>query len=157
MQYRQLGNTGVFVSRLCLGAMTFGGKGSIFEAVGALDQKAADELVGKSLDAGINFIDTANIYAGGESETMVGKALGARRKDVVIATKVFGRSEPEAIRHRLYRPLSDSWLRSADAVRGNPWRPDRSGASGESDVYRLLEPGRMADHEIAGGLGGAAS
>src|SRR5579883_984624 len=91
MQYRQLGNTGVFVSRLCLGAMTFGGKGSIFEAVGALDQKAADELVGKSLDAGINFIDTANIYAGGESETMVGKALGARRKDVVIATKVFGR------------------------------------------------------------------
>ncbi len=71
--------------------MTFGGKGSIFEAVGALDQKAADELVGKSLDAGINFIDTANIYAGGESETMVGKALGARRKDVVIATKVFGR------------------------------------------------------------------
>src|SRR5581483_924976 len=94
MQYQQLGNTGVFVSRLCLGAMTFGGKGSIFEAIGALGQKETDELVGKSLDAGINFIDTANVYADGESEILVGKAMGARRKDVVLATKVFGRMGP---------------------------------------------------------------
>jgi aryl-alcohol dehydrogenase-like predicted oxidoreductase len=91
MQFQQLGNTGVFVSRLCLGAMTFGGKGTMFEAIGALGQKETDELVGTALDAGINFIDTANIYAGGESEILVGKALGSRRKDVVIATKVFGR------------------------------------------------------------------
>ena len=91
MQFQQLGNTGVFVSRLCFGAMTFGGKGSLFEAIGALGQKEADELIGQSLDAGINFIDTANVYATGESETMVGKALGPRRKDVVLATKVFGR------------------------------------------------------------------
>src|SRR5438270_12566358 len=96
MQYQQLGNTGVFVSRLCLGAMTFGGKGTMFEAIGALDQKGADELIGHSLDAGINFIDTANIYADGESETIVGKALGARRKDVVVATKVHGRMGPGA-------------------------------------------------------------
>ncbi len=94
MEYQQLGNTGVFVSRLCLGAMTFGGKGTMFEAIGAIGQKETDELVGQSLDAGINFIDTANIYASGESEILVGKALGNRRKDVVLATKVFGRMGP---------------------------------------------------------------
>jgi len=92
MQFQQLGNTGVFVSRLCFGAMTFGGKGTMFEAIGALGQKESDELIGQALDGGINFIDTADIYAEGQSELQVGKALGARRKDVVIATKVFGRS-----------------------------------------------------------------
>jgi aryl-alcohol dehydrogenase-like predicted oxidoreductase len=91
VQYQQLGNTGVFVSRLCLGAMTFGGKGGIFEVIGGLPQEDVDKLVGDSLEAGVNFIDTANIYSYGESETMTGKALGAKRKDVVIATKVFGR------------------------------------------------------------------
>jgi aryl-alcohol dehydrogenase-like predicted oxidoreductase len=94
MQYQQLGNTGVFVSRLCLGAMTFGGKGTMFEAIGALEQKETDELVGQALDGGINFIDTANIYADGQSEIQVGKALGSRRKDVVLATKVFARMGP---------------------------------------------------------------
>jgi len=94
MQFQQLGNTGVFVSRLCLGAMTFGGKGTMFEAIGALGQKETDELVGQALDAGINFIDTANIYAEGESEVLVGRALGPRRKDVVLATKVFSRMGP---------------------------------------------------------------
>jgi aryl-alcohol dehydrogenase-like predicted oxidoreductase len=91
MQYQLLGNTGVFVSRLCFGTMTFGGKATMFEAIGALDQKAADALVGQSIDGGINFFDTANIYAAGESETMTGKALGARRRDVVLATKVYAR------------------------------------------------------------------
>jgi aryl-alcohol dehydrogenase-like predicted oxidoreductase len=91
MQFQLLGNTGVFVSRLCFGTMTFGGKATMFEAIGALDQKAADALVGQSIDGGINFFDTANIYATGESETITGKALGARRRDVVVATKVFGR------------------------------------------------------------------
>jgi aryl-alcohol dehydrogenase-like predicted oxidoreductase len=96
MEYRQLGNTGVFVSRICLGAMTFGGAGGIFEVIGGLRQHDVDALVGNSLDAGVNFIDTANVYAGGESETMTGKALGQRRKDVVVATKVFGRMGPGA-------------------------------------------------------------
>src|SRR5580658_7687012 len=96
MEYRQLGNTGVFVSRICLGAMTFGGVGGIFEVIGGLRQHDVDALVGNSLDAGVNFIDTANVYAAGESETMTGKALGQRRKDVVIATKVFGRMGPGA-------------------------------------------------------------
>jgi aryl-alcohol dehydrogenase-like predicted oxidoreductase len=96
VQYQQLGNTGVYVSRLCLGAMTFGGKGGIFEVIGGLPQHDVDTLVGNSLDAGVNFIDTANVYSAGESETMLGKALGPRRKDVVVATKVFARMGPGA-------------------------------------------------------------
>ena len=92
MQYQQLGNTGVFVSRLCLGAMTFGGgEGSLFRVIGGLGQTEVDALVHNSLDAGVNFIDTADVYAEGESETMLGKALGARRQEVVVATKVWGR------------------------------------------------------------------
>jgi aryl-alcohol dehydrogenase-like predicted oxidoreductase len=91
MQFQLLGSTGVFVSRLCFGTMTFGGKATVFEAIGALGQKEADALVGQSIDGGINFFDTANVYATGESETMTGKALGARRRDIVLATKVFAR------------------------------------------------------------------
>src|SRR5450432_4162177 len=91
VQYQQLGNTGIFVSKLCLGAMTFGGAEGIFKAIGGLPQHDVDMLVGNSIDAGINFFDTANVYSAGESETMLGKALGPRRKDVVVASKVFGR------------------------------------------------------------------
>jgi aryl-alcohol dehydrogenase-like predicted oxidoreductase len=94
MQYAQFGNTGLFVSRLCLGTMTFGGGNSLFAVLGGLGQKDADALVGRALDAGINFVDTANIYAAGESEELTGKALGAKRKDVILATKVFGRMGP---------------------------------------------------------------
>ncbi len=96
MQYQQLGNTGIFVSRLCMGAMTFGGSSGIFQAIGGLRQHEVETLVDNSLDGGINFFDTANVYSAGESETMLGKALGTRRKDVVIATKVFGRMGPGA-------------------------------------------------------------
>ena len=92
MQYQQLGNTGVFVSRLCLGAMTFGGdRSGIWQTIGALSQQETDRIIGQSLDAGINFIDTANVYGGGESEVQVGRSLGARRQEIVLATKVFGR------------------------------------------------------------------
>lgn len=91
MEYQQLGNTGVFVSKLCLGAMTFGGAGTMSAVLGGLGQAEASKLVDDSLDAGVNFFDTANVYSAGESETMLGIALGARRKDVVIASKVFGR------------------------------------------------------------------
>ena len=61
MQFQQLGNTGVFVSRLCLGAMTFGGAGTIYETIGALPQTDTDKLIGFALDAGVNFFDTANV------------------------------------------------------------------------------------------------
>ena len=95
MKYNQLGRTGLYVSELCLGAMTFGGgqTGGIWGAVGSLDQAQVDQIVRKSLDGGINFIDTANVYHAGRSEELVGrslKTLGVKRSDVVVATKVYG-------------------------------------------------------------------
>ena len=92
MKYRQLSDTGVFVSELCLGAMTFGGVGQIWEVIGGINQTAVDAIVHRALDGGINFIDTADVYSAGESEVMTGKALAARRHDVVLATKVRGRT-----------------------------------------------------------------
>jgi aryl-alcohol dehydrogenase-like predicted oxidoreductase len=91
MKYRLLSDTGIFVSELCLGAMTFGGRGQMWEVIGGLDQPTVDAIVQRALDAGINFIDTADVYSAGESETMVGKALQGRRREVVLATKVRGR------------------------------------------------------------------
>lgn len=90
MHYRAFGRTGLYVSELCFGAMTFGGKG-FWEVVGTTAQQEADRLVGACIEAGINFFDTANVYSHGESEKILGKALGTRRKDVVLATKVKGR------------------------------------------------------------------
>ncbi|MBL9059301.1 MAG: aldo/keto reductase, partial [Mangrovicoccus sp.] len=93
MRYRRLGPSGLFVSELCLGTMTFGGSDGMWGQIGRLQQDEADALVGAALDAGINFIDTANIYAGGESERILGRSLknlGVPRADVVIATKVMG-------------------------------------------------------------------
>ena len=91
MKCRQIPNTGVLVSELCLGAMTFGGEDGVWGLIGKLDQKDVDELVHASLEAGINFFDTANVYSHGQSEIMLGKALGAQRKDVILATKVRSR------------------------------------------------------------------
>jgi aryl-alcohol dehydrogenase-like predicted oxidoreductase len=91
MNYRLLADTGVFVSELCLGAMTFGGRGQMWEVIGGLDQAEVEGIVHRSIDAGINFIDTADVYSAGESETLLGKALAGRRQQVVLATKVRGR------------------------------------------------------------------
>ncbi|THF50095.1 aldo/keto reductase [Allorhizobium terrae] len=94
MRYNQLGNTGLFVSELCLGTMTFGAAGSsMWGAIADVDQAAADTIVERSLAAGINFIDTANVYSGGVSEQILGQSLrnlNVPRKDVVIATKFYG-------------------------------------------------------------------
>jgi aryl-alcohol dehydrogenase-like predicted oxidoreductase len=93
MKYNQLGSTGIFVSELCLGAMTFGGSGGIWEAIGSLQQDAVDALVRQAYEAGINFIDTADVYAEGVSEQLTGTAirnLGAPRENIFLATKVFG-------------------------------------------------------------------
>jgi aryl-alcohol dehydrogenase-like predicted oxidoreductase len=95
MRYNQLGRTGVFVSELCLGTMTFGGGEGIWRQIGDLQQNDAERLVGRALDAGINFIDTADVYAGGLSEQITGQALKnlqVPRDKVVIATKVFGQT-----------------------------------------------------------------
>src|SRR5579862_8038959 len=84
MEYRILGRTGVKVSQLCLGAMMFGQWGN-------KDHDESIRIIHRALDAGINFIDTADVYSQGESEVIVGKALaGGRRDDVVLATKVWG-------------------------------------------------------------------
>lgn len=90
---RFLGKTGVKVSELCLGTMTFGGR-SFFKNIGGLGQKEANTLVNMALEAGINFFDTADVYSEGLSEEIVGKALGNRRQSVILATKVRGKMGP---------------------------------------------------------------
>jgi aryl-alcohol dehydrogenase-like predicted oxidoreductase len=99
MRYKQLGRTGLFVSEICLGAMTFGGNADagIWRAIGSLEQGVVDEIVGRSIAAGVNFFDTADVYSFGESERRLGQAfrnLGIKRSDIVVATKVFGRMGP---------------------------------------------------------------
>ncbi|MCX6257146.1 MAG: aldo/keto reductase [Bacteroidia bacterium] len=98
MKYNQLGKTGILVSELCLGTMTFGGKG-YWQAVGQVSQDEVNDIVKTSLDSGINFIDTANAYSEGLSEIMLGEALkklGIQHYEVVIATKVRIRMGPGA-------------------------------------------------------------
>lgn len=99
MKYKQLGRTGLYVSEICLGTMTFGGseQAGMWRAIGALQQDEVDAIVGRALEAGVNFIDTADVYSFGESERLLGQALknlGTARKDVVIATKVYGEMGP---------------------------------------------------------------
>jgi len=94
MKYNFLGNTGLKVSELCLGTMTFGGNGGIWANIGDLGQQEVDEIIKHAVDAGINFIDTANVYSQGLSEQLTGKAirnLGLKRDNLVIATKVRGK------------------------------------------------------------------
>ena len=94
MKYNFLGNTGLKVSELCLGTMTFGGGGGIWSSIGNLAQQEVDSLIKTSVDAGINFIDTANVYSSGLSEQLTGQSirnLGINRNDLVIATKVRGK------------------------------------------------------------------
>ncbi len=75
MRYRLLGRTGLYVSELCLGTMTFGGEGEMWQKIGSTQQADAEKIVGRALDAGINFIDTADMYSGGLAETITGQAL----------------------------------------------------------------------------------
>ncbi|HUD34391.1 MAG TPA: aldo/keto reductase [Variovorax sp.] len=97
MRNHPLGRTGLFVSELCLGTMTFGGTGEMWSRIGDLQQADAELLVGQALDAGINFIDTADVYSGGQSEEITGQALKnlkVPRDSIVVATKVFGETGP---------------------------------------------------------------
>lgn len=98
MKNKNLGNTGVIVSELSLGAMTFGGRG-FWQAIGKQSQDEVNELIKTSVEHGINFIDTANVYSEGLSEKMLGKGikeLGINRQELVIASKVRGRMGPGA-------------------------------------------------------------
>ena len=99
MKFKQLGRTGLYVSEICLGTMTFGGneEAGIWKAIGSLPQAEVDAIMGKALAAGVNFFDTADVYSFGASEQRLGqslKNLGVKRSDVVLATKVFGQMGP---------------------------------------------------------------
>ena len=103
MRYRLLGRTGLYVSELCLGTMTFGGSGGIWKAIGGMDQAASTAMVKQAFDAGVNFFDTANVYSTGQSELFTGQALktlGLPRDEVVVATKATGSMDDKAVNGR---------------------------------------------------------
>ncbi|MET3545355.1 aryl-alcohol dehydrogenase-like predicted oxidoreductase [Paenibacillus favisporus] len=136
MKYNLLGNTGVLVSEIGLGAMTFGGGGQ-WGVFGGLGEQDAAHLMWQALDAGVNFFDTSNIYAGGRSEEILGKALGAKRQDVIIATKVRGRtgSGPNDLglsRLHIMRQVEESLKRlGTDYI----------------DLYQIHNPDQLTDWE----------
>jgi aryl-alcohol dehydrogenase-like predicted oxidoreductase len=117
MQYGKLGASGLVVSRFGFGVMTFGTATDGLKGVWKTGQETANELVGHALNAGITYFDTADAYSGGESETMLGKALGARRRDVVISTKIGFRVEGTALLaaglsyRRVFEAVEDSLRR----------------------------------------------
>jgi aryl-alcohol dehydrogenase-like predicted oxidoreductase len=97
MRMKKLGNTGLSVSELCLGTMTFGHSAGLFSQIGQLQQSDVDRIVKAAVEGGINFIDTADVYHAGQSEVMTGQALrslGVPRDQFVLATKVLGRMGP---------------------------------------------------------------
>ena len=115
MEYRLLGHSGLKVSVLSLGTMTFGGQGK-FAKTGQTDVEAAQRQIGLCLDAGINLFDTADVYSGGESEVILGKALGGKRNDVLIASKARfpmgdGTNDRGSSRHHILRACEASLKR----------------------------------------------
>ena len=110
MKYNRLGRTGLFVSEICFGTMTFSGENFFGGAIGTQDQKEANGLIEKCVAAGVNFIDTADAYSAGKSEIITGQAikdLGLPRSEIVLATKVFG---PHGQGRQRYRRLPVSYL-----------------------------------------------
>ena len=103
MQYSRLGNSGLVVSRLCFGAMTFRDESTTNAHLAKVRGADADVLIGRAIEAGINFFDTADVYSSGDSEVMLGAALKSRRNDVVIATKCGLRSGPALTQSGLSR------------------------------------------------------
>src|SRR5215216_2481444 len=115
MEYRRLGRSGLFVSALTLGTMTFGGRGA-FSKVGSTDVAGARRHVDMCLEAGVDLFDTANIYSGGESEELLGEAIAGRRDELLLATKVRmsvgeGPNDTGLSRHHIIRQCEDSLRR----------------------------------------------
>lgn len=135
MRYAMLGQTGLLVSRLAFGAMTFTAGNKDVGAIYKVGADLADTLVGRALDRGVTFFDTADGYAGGESETLLGRALQARRDSVVIATKVGFRTGPALTQAGLSRRhiswsvdqsltrLGTDWIDVYIAHREDPYTP----------------------------------
>jgi aryl-alcohol dehydrogenase-like predicted oxidoreductase len=119
LRYHLLGQTGLYVSELCLGTMTYGGYQGIWESIGSLQQDAVNEQVKFAVDAGINFIDTANVYSMGKSETLLGqslKSLGLNRQELIVATKATGSMDETPngrgqSRHHLFNQVDASLKR----------------------------------------------
>lgn len=145
VRYRRLGDSGMLVSELSLGAMTFGeGMGSITK----VDQGGADAMVGAALEAGVNLFDTANVYAGGQSEQMLGKALAAHRDEVLIATKVGFQSAPRTTEGPLsyraivnqceasLRRLGTDWIDLYQVHRPDPYTPTEETLRAFDDLVR---------------------
>ncbi|TCP45836.1 aryl-alcohol dehydrogenase-like predicted oxidoreductase [Tamaricihabitans halophyticus] len=145
MRYRVLGRTGVQVSTLALGAMNFG-------RIGRTSQEDVESIVGSALDAGINLIDTADAYSGGESEELTGKALGTRRDDVILATKATLPMGDE----RNHRGSSRRWLITAlegslrrlgvdhiDLYQMHRWDPNTSDEETLSALTDLQQAGKI--------------
>ena len=165
MKYTKLGNTGLDVSRICLGCMSYGASDQGAHAW-SLDEETSRPFIRQALDAGINFFDTANVYSRGTSEEIVGRALAdfANRDEVVIATKVHGpmrgrperrrpvaqgdhgrdRRQPAPARHRLRRPLPDPPLGPEDADRGDDGGAARRGQGGQGPLHRRVVDVRVA-------------
>ncbi len=157
MEYRPLGRTGVQVSPLCLGAMMFGPWGND-------DRADSIRIIHRALDAGINFVDTADVYSGGVSEEIVGQALKGRRDDVVPRHEVLhaderrpqparrippvdharGRELPAPAEHRLHRPLPGPPAQPGHRRRGDPRRPHRPRPPGQGPLHRVVVVLRIA-------------
>jgi len=156
MRYNQLGRTGLFVSEICLGTMTFGGKesGGFWRLVGELEQKEVDEIVSRALRAGVNFIDTADVYSFGRSEKLLGqslKNLETRREDVVIATKVFGEMGPQPNNRGASRGhIMDSVKRSLERLQTD--HIDLYQIHASDDVTPIDETLRALDDLVSQGL-----
>ena len=169
MELRELGRTGVSVSPLCLGAMMFG-------AWGNTDHDESIRIIHHALDAGINFVDTADVYARGESEEIVGKALKGRRDSVVLATKVHGVMHDTDPNQRgnsrrwivqeveaSLRRLQTDWIDLYQIHRWDPWidargdarRADGSPAGREDPLPRLVDLPAVGDRR--GAVGGRAA
>lgn len=156
MRYNQLGRTGLFVSEICLGTMTFGGKesGGFWRLVGELEQKEVDEIVSRALGAGVNFIDTADVYSFGRSEKLLGqslKNLEVRREDVVLATKVFGEMGPQPNNRGASRGhIMDSVKRSLERLQTD--HIDLYQIHASDDVTPIDETLRALDDLVSQGL-----
>lgn len=137
MDMRFLGNSGLKVSALAFGTMTFGGTNEFFRQVGSTQVDEARRLVDLCLEAGVNLFDTADVYSQGASEEILGQALGKRRDDVILATKVHGRmgdgpNDVGQSRHHIIRACEDSLRRLGtdyiDLYQAHgltPWRPSK--------------------------------
>jgi aryl-alcohol dehydrogenase-like predicted oxidoreductase len=128
MEYRPLGRTGVQVSKLCLGTMMFG-------AWGNTDHDDSTRIIHAALDAGINFVDTADVYSAGESEEIVGKALKGRREDVVLATKFWGPMGDDPNRRGVSRRWLIAEVESSLRRLGTDW----------IDLYQMHRPDPQTD------------